>query len=160
MAEPTIVNDEDFGGDALRQTIVSYKEAVRPATEDLNLEYLLKTLNSVNEASPVKVARNPLDSDRNWNPDAKLYNVRHIAVDDEGHLSVSIRKDSQEYSVERFIDDYEKLKRKITDKKGPVMLAVSEGEGIKLTDAYSHGLAKDHLAGLPFDLVLGYFEED
>ena len=160
MADPVIVNNDDFAGDALRQTVVSYKEAMRAPTEDLNLEYLLKTLSLVNDRSPVKVARNPLTSDRKWNTDAVLYNVRSIGVDDEGHLSVTIRKDNTEFSVEHFIDEYLKLEKRIADKKGPVMYAISEEKNVQLTDVYSHGLTKDHLAGLPFDLVLGYYEED
>lgn len=160
MAEPYIIDDDNFENDALRQAVKSYKDAMRAPAQDLDLEYLIKTLRSVNEDSPVKIACNPVSSDRKWNAETKLYNVRSVEVDVEGHLAIHIRKDNKEFTVAQFIDQYAKVRRKVIDKKGPVKFIISDDKSVTITDVYSHALLGDRLAGLPLDLVLGYFEED
>lgn len=160
MSEPYIIDEDNFENDALRAAIKSYKEAIRAPLQDLDVEYLIKTLRSVNEASAMKVARNPLGPDRTWNHETKMYNVKDIVVDDEGHLTVLIRRDKEELTVEEFLDRFQKLRRKIIDKKGPVMYRVNDEKTVRITDVYSHAFVGDRYAGLPLDLVLGYFEED
>ena len=160
MTEPYIIDEDNFENDALRAAIKSYKEAIRAPQQDLDVEYLIKTLRSVNESSAMKVARNPLGPDRTWNHDTTMYNLKGIDVDDEGHLTVIIRRDKEEFTVEDFLDSFRKLKRKIIDKKGPVMYKVNDEKKVRITDVYSHAFVGDRYAGLPLDLVLGYFEED
>ena len=89
-----------------------------------------------------------------------MYNVRSIEVDEESHLVIRIRKDKGEYPVERFIESVLKNRRRLIDKRGPVFFEVSETKRVQITDVYSHAFLNDRLAGLPLDLVLGYFEED
>ena len=160
MSEPYIIDENNFEGDALREAIKSYKEAMRAPQQDLDVEYLIKTLRSVNDACPIKVARNPLGDDRSWNHDAKMYNVKGIEVDDEGRLTVFIRRDNTEFTVDAFLDRFAKLKRKIVDKKGPVMHRVNDEKTVQITDVYSHAFVGDRYAGLPLDLVLGYYEAE
>ncbi|MBR3182192.1 MAG: hypothetical protein IKF56_06090, partial [Eggerthellaceae bacterium] len=61
MANPIVVDEECFDNDALRSAIEGYKEATRRYDQDLDVEYLLKSLEAVSECSAVKVARNPVD---------------------------------------------------------------------------------------------------
>ena len=58
------------------------------------------------------------------------------------------------------LEQIENLKSKLHGTTGPVMLALSNEKKVKLTDAFSHSFVKDVCAGLPFDVVLGYFEDD
>ena len=160
MANPLFINDDNFEGDVLREAIRSYKEAMRAPTQDLDIEFLVKTLRIVNEASPVKVARNPLTADHEWNPETTLYDVRGIEVDEQNRLCVTIRKDKQEYPVERFLIQLGKLMKMLPDKKAPVMLMISEQKTVQITDVYSHAFMSDAYSGLPLHLVLGYYEED
>lgn len=145
--------------DPMKQAVKSYKEAMRTEKQDLDVEFLKRTLSAVNDGSPLKVACNPIGKDRLWRRDAKLLNVRALELDDEGHLVVHTRTDKTELPVEKALDQLQKLKRKLQP-SGPVMLQVSETKQVRITDAYSHAFVKSAWAGLPFDLVLAYFEDE
>lgn len=161
MAEDFISIDESqVTDDALREAIKSYKAAMRRPAQDLDVEYLLKTLNYVNESSPVKVARNPVDKNREWIPGTTLYNVGKVFVDDEHHLTLHMRADKTECQASKMIDQIAKVKKHLHGMQGPVMLELPDGKKVRITDAFSHAFVKSMWAGMPFDLVLGYFEKD
>lgn len=159
MSELFAVDGNTIEEDALRAAVKDYKEAMRRFDQDLDVSYLLKTLNSVNERSVVKIARNPLDKNREWVKGTVLHNVGRIDVDDEYHLTLRIRHDNAECTVEKMLDQIEKLKKKMHGTMGPVMLELNDQVKVKLTDVYSHAFVKDVYAGLPADVVLGYFED-
>ena len=150
----------DENDDVLREAIKSYKEAMRRHDQDLDVEFFLKTLRSVNESSVIKVARNPVDKNHEWVPGTKLFNVGKPHVDDEHHLTLRIKHDSSAFTVEDMLEQFSKLKKKLHGMHGPVMLAISDEKKVCITDIYSHAFVKDMWAGLPFDVVLGYFEKD
>lgn len=158
MADPIIVDEERFDGDALHAAIAGYKEATRRYDQDLDVDYLLKTLEAVNASSAVKIACNPVDKNHDWINGTKLFNIGKIEVDAEFHLTLHVRRDNDECTAETMLEQIDKLKKTLHGTSGPVMLALANGEKVKLTDAYSHSLVKDACAGLPFDVVLGYFE--
>lgn len=162
MTNPFFVNDEHFEHDVLHEAIKSYKEAMRAPMQDLTIEYLVKALHSVKDSSVVKVARNPVLPDREWNVEAKLYNVRAVGVDEQNRLVVTARKDEEEFTVERFIAQLIHLKDefRLPDVKGPIMFQVSEEKVVQLTDIYSHVTIEGHYGGMPIDMVLGYYEDD
>lgn len=145
--------------DVLREAVKSYKEAIREAKQDLNIGFFLKTLSVVNESSAIKLARNPVDSNGKWRRDAAIYNVRGFEIDDSGRLVVRTRVDKEELSVEKALDQLHKLRRKINN-ESVIVYQVSEHKEIQITDIYSHAFVKNAWAGLPFDLVLGYFEKE
>lgn len=162
MTEPHFVNDNDFKGDVLHEAIKNYKEAMRPPLQDLTIEYLAKALRAIRDSSVVKVAKNPVLPDREWNAEAKLYNVRSVVVDDQNRLVVTVRKDEQECTVEKFFEQLLRLKDdcRLPDLKSPVMFKVSDEKIVQLTDIYSHVTIEGHYGGMPVDMVLGYYEED
>lgn len=156
-----ILRSHDAGSsiDPLREAVRSYKDAMRSAKQDLNVSFLLKTLSAVNESSPLKVARNPIDQDRRWRSGVELRNVRGFEIDEEGQLTIRTRSDNGELSAELALDQLYKMRRKLQS-DGSVMLVTAGDKKVKITDAYSHAFVNDAYAGLPFDLVLAYFEED
>ena len=160
MADFDVIDENNFDDDALRHAIKSYKEAMRRPHQDLDVAFFIKTLQVANGLSCLKIARNPVNKDHQWNPDTILYNVGKVEVDEEHHLVVRIRKDGVEHTVEKMLDEVTKLKRKLHGLQGPVMLALSDEKKVQITDIYSHAFVEDHWAGLPFDVVLGYFEDD
>ena len=160
MANPIVVDEECFDNDALRSAIEGYKEATRRYDQDLDVEYLLKSLEAVSECSAVKVARNPVDKNHEWIHGTELLSIGKIDVDDEFHLTLHIRHDGGECTAETMLEQIENIKSKLHGTTGPVMLALSNEKKVKLTDAFSHSFVKDVCAGLPFDVVLGYFEDD
>ena len=159
MADDFIMIDEsNVEDDALRSAIKSYKEAMRRPAQDLDVEYLIKTLKYINSSSPIKVACNPVDRHREWISGTPLYNVGKIYVDEDHHLTLRMRSDNTEFSAEKMLEKIAKLKKNLHGLKGPVMLELPDGKKVKLTDAFSHAFVKTVWAGMPFDLVLGYFD--
>lgn len=159
MSQPIIVNDRHFEYDALHQAIKSYKDAIRTPDKDLDVEYLLKTVKYVNEISPLKVARNPIGKDRQWIHGTQLQNVRGFYIDDDGRLTIRTRGDEVELSAEKALEQIEELQRHHVV-AGAVFLERANKEPVAITDAYSHAFVSDVYSGMPFSLVLAYFEED
>lgn len=141
------------------EAIKSYREAMRPPKQDLNIEFFIKTLRVMNDSSALKVARNPVDANGRWRRETVLRNVRSIELDDKGRLSLQLRGDNTEYPVEKAIDEIIKYRKRLGN-DDPIMLTFSEEKQVRITDAYSHAFARDFFAGLPFDLVLAYFDEE
>lgn len=160
MSELFSVDGKVIEEDALQAAVKNYKAAMRKFDQDLDVDFLLKTLESVNERSVVKIARNPVDENREWIAGTVLYNVGKIDVDEEHHLMLRIRHDNAECTVEKMLDQLDKLKKKMHGTMGPVMLALNDLKKVQITDVYSHAFVKDVYAGLPADVVLGYFEDD
>ena len=160
MTEPIFVDGTNPEEDALRQAVESYKEALRNATQDLDFDFLVKTLRAVKESDVVKVARNPVLPDRYWNSEATLFNVRSVDVDDAGHLVVKIRKDETEYTVGECLERLQELAQALPSKKAPVIFKASDEKDVQLTDAYAHMMNDAMYRGMPIDLVLGYYEKD
>lgn len=144
--------------DPLRQAVKSYKEAMRTQMQDLDARFFLKTLNAVNESSVLKVAANPIDEKGDWIHGTKLMNVRGFEVDDSGRLVVRTRGDNTEMPVEKALDQLEKLQRKL-HMGAEVVLELKGEKYVQITDVYSHAFVKSVFAGLPFDLVLAYYEK-
>ena len=69
-----------------------------------------------------------------------------------------MRSDNTEFSADKMLEQIDKLKKNLHGLKGPVMLELPDGKKVKLTDAFSHAFVKTVWAGMPFDLVLGYFD--
>ena len=159
MSQPTIVNDRHFEYDALHQAIKSYKDALRTPEKDLDVEYLMKTLDYVNGICPVKIARNPIGKDRQWVHETQLHNVRGFYIDDEGRLTIRTRGDEVELVAEKAFEQIEELQRNHIV-AGAVFLERTGKEPVAITDAYSHAFVGDVYSGMPFSLVLAYFEED
>ena len=143
----------------LQEMIKQWKKQNKDKLPDLNYEMMNTIMTHINESSPVKVARNPLDKDHDWIPDTVCHNVKNVYIDDEGRLTLRIRKDNTELTVDKLIDQIKKLKTNIS-RSSVIMVKVSEEKVVQLTDVYSHALVKDSWAGLPFDLVFAYYEED
>ncbi len=143
----------------LQEAVRSYREAMRPPKHDLDVEFFAKTMGVVNESSPLKVARNPIDADGRWRHDAVLRNVRGLELGDTGKLTIYARGDKEEFPVEKAIDQLNALRRMLAN-DDPIMFYVSEEKQVRITDIYSHAFFKDAWAGLPFSLVLAYFDED
>lgn len=160
MSDFHVIDENNFEDDALREAIKSYKDAMRRFDQDLDVEFLLKTLKSVNDNSAVKIARNPVDKNHEWVPGTVLRNVGKVDVDDENHLTLRVRHDNTETTAEKMIDQILKVKKKLHGMQGPVMLEISDSKKVQITDVYSHAFVKSVYAGLPFDVVLAYFEKD
>ena len=152
MAEPTDPN-------VLQEMIKEWKRQNKEKPRDLDYEMLDVIMRHVNGSSPVKVARNPLDKERDWIPDTVCQNVKSVSIDDQGRLTVHVRGDKTELSVDAMLGQIKRLKTKIS-RSSSIMLKISDKKTVQLTDIYSHALVKDSWAGLPFDLVLAYYEED
>lgn len=160
MSNTFVVDGENFENDALRGAVKNFKDAMRKVDQDLDVDFLLKTLGMVNEHSAVKVARNPVDANHEWISGTKLHNIGKVEVDDEFHLLLHIRHDGAECTAEKLLEHIEVAKKKMHATMGPVMLQVSDSKKVQITDVFSHSLVKDMYAGVPFDVVLGYFEDD
>ena len=152
-------NDGGPQEDPLHQAIASYKEAMRPPRQNLDVEFFYKTLSSVNESSALKIARNPIDADGKWIHETKLHNVRGIELGEGGGVIMRMRGDKTNLSIEKAIDQMDRIRRQL-GKEAPVTLVISDDKQGRITDIYSHAFVKDAWAGLPFDLVLAYFEEE
>ena len=160
MSELSFVDNSNFEKDALHEAIKSYKDAMRAPDKDLDVDYLLKTFEYVNDISPIKVARNPIDKDRAWVHDTQLRNVKEFDVDDEGRLVIRTRGDKTEFLVEKALEQIEQLKNRHKNITGAIVLERANKEPVVITDVYSHAFASKIYAGLPFELVLAYFVED
>ena len=147
--------------DIMRQVIEKYKDAKRGPAQDLNFDFLVRTLKSVNLSSEVKIARNPIDEKHEWVSGTVLMNVGKLFVDDDGNLTLTAKSDNSGLTADKMLQRIDKLAKKTSfSDTSPVMLAVSDDKKVQLTEAYSHSFVKDIWAGLPFDVVLGYLEKD
>ena len=144
-------------GERIRQWGESHKAEAR----ELDFDFLCKIINRVNGSSAVKVACNPIARDGSWIPDTPCRNVSKVGVDEEGRLVLYASRDKKEMPVEKLFDKIQGVKERISGGSSFVMVKFSsEGDAIRLTDAYSHSLVNDHWAGLPFDVVFAYYNED
>ena len=146
--------------DAMQEKIKKWREANKDAPRDFDFKMLCTIIGALNDSSAVKVACNPLDEERNWVPDTTCHNIGKIDIDDEGRLVLSIRRDKEELSVEKLAWQINRLKKQRPADQSSVLLRISETKTVQITDAYSHALVRDSWAGLPFDLVLAYYEKD
>lgn len=146
--------------DAMQAKIKQWREANKEAPRDFDFGMLCTIVDALNDSSAVKVACNPLDEERNWVPDAVCRNVGKVDVDDQGRLVLAVRHDKEELPVEKLALQIRQLKKRRPADQSPVMLKISDTKTVRITDAYSHALVRDSWAGLPFDLVLAYYEND
>ena len=144
----------------MQERINEWKKAHKDKPRDLDYGMFCDVLDIVNESSVLKVARNPLDEDRDWVPDTVCHNVRGFEVDDQGRLVIILSRDHAELTVESAYAKLRGLKKHAPAKSNSVMVRVSDTKVVQLTDVYSHALVKDSWAGLPFDVVFAYYEED
>lgn len=75
-------------------------------------------------------------------------------------MTLHLRRDKEEMPAEKLYGQIMRLKKKIAGDASYVMVQLGESKSVRLTDAYSHSLVNAHWAGLPFDLVFAYYNED
>lgn len=145
--------------DVMLQRIQEWKDAHKDVPRELDFGFFCEIIEKVNNSSAVKVARNPTTVDGDWIHGAECINVARAIVDERGRLALQLRRDREEMSAERLIEQVDRLKEQVDGKSSAVMVQISEDREIQITDAYSHSLVSDHWAGLPFDLVFAYFDD-
>lgn len=148
------------GKSVMMEKIQEWKDAHKEEPRELDFDFFCSIVDHANEASPVKVACNPTAADGNWIPGTPCYNVSKVSVDDQGRLALYLRRDKEEMPAERLYTQIMRLKKKVVGGTSHVMVQISEMKSVRLTDAYSHSLVNEHWAGLPFDLVFAYYDED
>ena len=146
--------------DVMRQMVQKWKSEHREKQADLDLEMFMKIIKVANGSSAIKVACNPLDEDHDWIPDTPCYNIGNVYVDEQQRLVLCMRRDKTEYSVEKMLDTLKALKKQGPSRFSKIMLQITDDKIVELTDIYSHALVRDNWAGLPFDIVLAYYDED
>ena len=143
------------------ERIQQWEEAHKAEPRDLDFDFFCKIIDRVNESSAVKLACNPITKKGDWIPGTPCHNVAKADVDDEGRLVLYARNDGKEMSAEKLYEQVHHLEKKISAGTSPIMMKRSaDSEEIQLTDAYSHSLVNEHWAGLPFDVVFAYYDED
>ena len=148
------------GQNVMMEKIQEWKDAHKAEPRELDFDFFCQIVDRVNESSPVKVACNPTATDGNWIPGALCRNVSKATVDDNGRLTLHLRHDKEEMPADKLYGQIQKLKKKVAGGASHVMVQLTEEKSVRLTDAYSHSLVNEHWAGLPFDLVFAYFDED
>ena len=144
----------------MREMIQEWKDAHKEEPRDLDFDFFCSIIDCANESSPVKVACNPRAVDGDWIPGTPCHNVSKVGVDDQGRLTLHLRRDKEEMSAEKLYGQIMRLKKKVAGGASYVMVQINESKSVRLTDAYSHSLVNEHWAGLPFDLVFAYYDED
>ena len=142
------------------ERIQEWKDAHKSEPRELDFDFFFEIVDRVNESSAVKVACNPTSADGDWIPGTTCLNVAKAVVDDQGRLTLLLRHDKDETSAGKLYGQIHRLKKKVAGGASHVMVQVSETKSVRLTDAYSHSLMQEHWAGLPFDLVFAYYDED
>ena len=97
----------------MRETIEQWKETHKEPARELDYEMLCSILKKVNDESAVKVARNPLDENREWVHETTSYNVGRVEVDDEGRLVLYMRHDNTETSADKMQDQIKRVQKQI-----------------------------------------------
>ena len=144
----------------LHEKIKEWKKAHKGAPRDLDFAFFCEILRFVNGSSPVKVACNPTSQAGEWVPGTECRSVAKAEVDDKGRLVLRLKSDKTGLSADKLYEQVQHLKKRVAGGKSPVMVKISETKTIQITDAYSHSLVKQHWAGLPFDLVFAYYDEE
>ena len=142
----------------MREKIQAYRDSLQGEKPELDIALLFKILDTVNDASEVHVAIDPIGEDGNWSSDAETWACAGVKRLDDGRVVLRVHDEHHGISAD---DLYLKLKREFKREsgKGVPVLYIRNGEVTQLTDAYSHALVKEMWAGMPFDLVLAVREE-
>ena len=134
------------GQNVMMERIQEWKDAHKEEPRELDFGFFCTIVDRVNESSPVKVACNPTAADENWIPGTPCHNVSKASVDDQGRLTLHLRRDKEEMPAEKLYGQIMRLKKKVAGGTSHVMVQIGEGRSVRLTDAYSHSLVNDHRA--------------
>ena len=139
--------------DVLQEKLKEYREMLKKERPDLDIELLFRILQLMNDSSEVRVSIDPISSDGQWSSDAPTYSVSGLTQLDDGRYALRVNQDKHGLTVDEL---YSKLRDAFKKSSGagvPVLFA--RGDTVtQLTEAYSHALVREQMAGLPFDLVL------
>lgn len=140
--------------DVLLEKIREYRKMLKIDRPDLDMALLLKILDITNESSEVFIAIEPVSEAGDWVTDTPRYAVCGVTKLDDGRIV--LRTNSEKHGMEagELNLKIKKALKRATGSGVPVLF-VRKGEVVQLTEAFSHSLLKDHLIGLPFDLILG-----
>ena len=148
------------GQNVMMERIQEWKDAHKEEPRELDFDFFCSIIDRANESSPVKVACNPTAADGDWIPGTLCRNVSGASVDDQGRLTLHLRRDKEEMPTGKLYGQVMRLRKKVVGGASHVMVQIGEFKSVRLTDAYSHSLVNERWAGLPFDIVFAYYDED
>ena len=150
------VKDPERGEGIMREKVDDYKATHPEALPEFDYALLLKSAQSVNEDSPVKIARNAYNEKREWIPGTQTWNVGKVYLSDDHCVVFTLSHGEKVMTVGQLLDDLQAINKKLPLKDVPVMIELSEETHVKATDLYAHSLVTSMWAGLPTDFVLCY----
>lgn len=143
--------------DALQEKIRAYKASVKEQKPDLDVALLLRMLDILKDDCEIHVAIDPV-SDDGWQPDAPIYGVTRLDVDEEGRFVLLVNGDKHGITNEKLYTQVEQALRAHPNDHAYLYFNYS-GKTVRLTEAYSHAQLKERWGGMPFDLVLAIHEK-
>lgn len=144
--------------DVLQERIREFKESLKRELPDMDVSLLLRILDIVNDSSEMFVASNPLHDDNSWVKDCPKFAVSGIEVTPEGKLMMRLSSEKHGLHAE---DLKSRVKRAV---KGGLsdraqIVFTRKGDEVRITDAFSHTLVREHWSGMPFDIILASVTE-
>ena len=151
--------DTNRGEKILREKVSDYKKAHPEALPELDYALMLKSLKRMNDASPVKIARNAFNEMREWIPGTATWNVGKVYLSDDHCVTFTVSHGDKVLTVERLFDELHDIDKKLPLKSVPVQIELGEGNIVRATDIYAHSLVTSVWAGMPVDFVLCFTQE-
>ena len=149
----------DRGEKILREKVSDYKKAHPEALPELDYALMLKSLKRMNDASPVKIARNAFNEMREWIPGTQKWNVSKVYLSEDRCVVFTLSHTDKAMTVAMLQDDLQDIDKKIPMKNIPVLIEINEKTRVRATDLYAHSLVTSFWAGLPVDFVLCYSQK-
>ena len=156
MTDEKELQDRDDPNRVLRNQIEDYKAAKAEMLPELDYSFLLKSLELLNEASPVKIARNAVDENREWIHGTETHNVKSVYLSDDHCVVFVISHGDKVMTVADLSEVLEDINKKLPLKEVPVLIEINEETRVKVHDMFAHSLIQSMWAGMPVDFVLCY----
>lgn len=151
--------DEKSGQKILREKVDDYKAAHPEKLPEFDYALMIKSLQSMNENSQIKVACNAFNEKREWIPGTQKWNVSKVYLSEDRCVVFTLSHTDKAMTVAMLQDDLQDIDKKIPMKNIPVLIEINENTRVRATDLYAHSLVTSFWAGLPVDFVLCYSQK-
>ena len=159
MPNDKVLENIARGEAIMREKVEDYKKAHPEMLPDLNFALLMKSLNRVNESSPVKIARNAFNENREWIPGTETWNVGKVYLSDDHYVTFTISRGDKVMTAEMLLEALHDINKKLPLKDVPIAIEINDETRVVATDLYAHSLVTSMWAGLPVDFVLCYSQK-
>ena len=159
MPDEKELKNLERGEEILREKVSEYKAAHPEALPEFDYALLLKSIDRMNDDSPVKIARNAFNEKREWIPGTETWNVSGVYLSDDNCITFTVSHGDRVMTVAQLLEALHDINKRLPLKGLPVMIQLNEETRVKATDLYAHSLVTSMWAGMPADFVLCFTQK-